>query len=54
VGKAIEVPGLAALNTGGDGEVNAVSCVRAGTCTAAGDYTDRHHHLEGFVTSHTG
>ena len=37
-GKAIEVPGLAALNTGGDAEVDSVSCASAGNCAAGGYY----------------
>jgi hypothetical protein len=36
---AIEVPGTAALNTGGDAGVGSVSCASAGNCTAAGGYT---------------
>lgn len=40
-GKAIEVPGSAAANTGAFAEVNAVSCPSAGDCTAVGSYTDR-------------
>jgi hypothetical protein len=49
-GKAIEVPGLAALNTGGDASVTTISCPWAGNCTAAGDYSDRHDDLnQGFV-----
>ena len=40
-GKAIEVPGLAALNTGGDAVVNSVSCVSAGSCAAGGYYAYR-------------
>ena len=36
--KAEEVPGLAALNTGGNAQVVSVSCPSAGHCTAAGTY----------------
>src|SRR5262249_26237541 len=39
-GRAIEVPGAAALNTGGDASVDSVSCVSAGNCTAVGNYRD--------------
>ena len=47
--KAIEVPGLAALNAGGNAEFDSVSCPSPGHCTAAGIY--RHSgHLQGFVT----
>ena len=46
-GRAIEVPGLAALNKGGDAEVTSVSCASAGSCAAGGDYEDRHGHGRG-------
>jgi len=48
-GKAIGVPGLAALNKGEYAEVRAVSCVSPGYCAAGGDYADRHGHSQGFV-----
>ena len=35
-GKAKEVPGTAALNTGGAAETYSVSCSPAGTCSAVG------------------
>ena len=38
---AIEVPGTAALNTGAEASVIAVSCASAGNCAAAGYYGDR-------------
>src|ERR1700691_3984465 len=38
-GQAIEVPGLAALNTGGDAQVLAMSCAPAGSCVAGGQYS---------------
>src|SRR5260221_100415 len=45
-GLAIEVPGLAALNTGSDGRpgaaVTSVSCGSAGNCAAGGAYPDQH------------
>ena len=37
-GTAIEVPGTAALNTGGNAAVQAVSCPSAGNCSAGGYY----------------
>lgn len=40
-GNAMEVPGIAALNTGGAAGVNSVSCATAGNCVAAGFYTDQ-------------
>ena len=51
-GTAIEVPGLGALNAGGDAGVDPVSCASAGSCAAGGDYTDRHLNSQGFVVSH--
>ena len=50
-GPAIKVPGLAALNTGGNAGVSAVSCPSAGNCTAAGDYKDQAGHTQGFVAA---
>jgi hypothetical protein len=50
-GRAVEVPGLAALNQGGFAEVGSVSCVSAGTCAAGGIYEDRHGAGQGFVVS---
>ena len=47
-GRAIGVPGLAALNAG-SAEVDEVSCASAGNCAAIGSYTDRQHHSQGFV-----
>ncbi len=35
-GKAIEVPGSAALNPGGNAEITSVSCASAGECSAGG------------------
>ena len=37
-GRAIQVPGLAALNKAGNARVTSVSCGSAGNCTAAGFY----------------
>jgi len=50
-GKAIEVPGLGALNTGGSAYTGSVSCGSAGTCAAGGYYSDRHDNLHGFVAA---
>ncbi len=47
--RAIEVPGLAALNIGGEARVSSVSCPSAGNCVVAGFY--RRHHQQGFVAS---
>jgi len=39
-GEAIQVPGMAALNTSGGAEVTSVSCTSAGNCGAGGFYGD--------------
>jgi hypothetical protein len=49
-GRAIEVPGLAALNAGFGGIVS-MSCARPENCAAGGYYDDRHDHGQGFVAS---
>jgi hypothetical protein len=49
--KAIEVPGTAALNAGGNAEVSWVSCASAGNCAAGGSFQDRSGHLQPFVVS---
>ena len=48
-GRAIEVPGLGALNKGGYAEVSSVSCASAGNCAVGGDYEDRAGNGQGFV-----
>src|SRR5215467_12364624 len=48
---AVEVPGLGALNKGGDAQVFSVSCASAGNCAAGGYYTDRSGHFQAFVAS---
>jgi len=53
-GQAEEVPGLAALNTGGFAEVTSMSCARAGNCSAGGTYTDGSGRQQGFVAGETG
>ena len=37
---AVKVPGIAALNQGGDAVINSVSCGSASNCSALGSYTD--------------
>lgn len=49
-----EVPGLRALNKGGDAETETVSCPSAGRCVAGGYYTGRHGVSQLFVVSQTG
>jgi len=50
-GTAQEVPGTAALNQGGNAELNSVSCGAAGNCGAGGFYQDGAGHLQAFVAS---
>ena len=48
---ALEVPGTAALNQGGNAEVIAVSCASAGNCGAGGHYANTVGHTQAFVVS---
>jgi hypothetical protein len=48
-GKAIAVPGLAALNKGGNAQVNSVSCGSPGTCVAGGYYTAKNGRTRAFA-----
>lgn len=48
-GKATQVPGLGALNTGRAAGVASVSCGPAGTCAAVGDYIGRSGDQHGFA-----
>ena len=48
-GRTVEVPGLAALNAGGNAQVLSVSCWRAGYCAAGGFYTRKHGYRQAFV-----
>jgi hypothetical protein len=52
-GRAIEVPGLRALNKGGQASLGSVSCGSAGNCAAGGSYLDGNRRYEGFVVSET-
>src|SRR5215472_6593615 len=52
--KAIEVPGTAALNTGGAAAILSVSCAAAGGCAAGGGYRALHHHFPAFVVAEAG
>ncbi len=47
-GEALAVPGLAALNKGGEAQVSSVSCWGAGGCAAVGFYTDSSHQRQAF------
>jgi hypothetical protein len=53
-GQAIEVPGTAALNTGGGAGVSAISCAPRGGCAVAGTYHDSAGNQQVFVDSATG
>jgi hypothetical protein len=48
-GRAVEVPGLGALNAGGNARVSEVSCLAARNCATGGIYTDGAGHQQGFV-----
>ena len=48
---AIEVPGTAVLNRGGNADITSVSCASAGNCSASGDYTDSSGRNQVFVVS---
>jgi hypothetical protein len=49
--KAIVVPGTVTLSKGALAQVHVVSCASAGSCAAAGVYTDGSGHLQAFVVS---
>jgi hypothetical protein len=53
--QAIEVPGTAALNIGGEAEADSISCADAGDCAVAGFYDPKHSqsHYQPFVVSET-
>jgi hypothetical protein len=51
-GAAEQVPGTAALNTGGEAEIGSVSCASAGNCSAGGFYRHSGHDVV-FVVSET-
>ena len=53
-GTAQEVPGSAALNTGGRAQVSTVSCPSAGNCGAGGFYTDKSAFEQAFAVSEAG
>jgi hypothetical protein len=48
---ARELPGTAALNTGGNAFVQSVSCASAGNCSAGGGYTASSGHRQAFVVT---
>jgi hypothetical protein len=50
---AIEVPGTAALNRGGNAHIGALSCAAVGNCSAGGSYIDCSGRQQAFVVSQT-
>src|SRR5262249_27506628 len=50
---AAQVPGTAALNSGGSAYVRSLSCPPAGSCAPAGQYKDGSGHRQAFVVSET-
>jgi hypothetical protein len=50
-GKAVEVPGIAALNRGGFAYISDVSCASPGNCSAGGDYGSGSNFVQAFVVS---
>ncbi len=48
-GTAAEVPGTAALNKGGQAQIDSVSCGSAGDCSAGGSYSDSSGKQQAFV-----
>ena len=52
-GNAVEVPGTATLNSGGNAVVKSVSCGAGGACSAGGYYTDGSYASQAFVVSET-
>ncbi len=52
-GRAQQVPGLAARNTGGNATIESVSCASAGNCSAGGWYTESSAGEQAFVVTQT-
>lgn len=48
---AIEAPGTATLNQGGNAQIATLSCKSPGNCTAGGSYVDSSGRMEAFVVS---
>ena len=53
-GTAKEVPGVAALNQGGQATSGPVSCISPGNCTVAGSYTNNSGYKQPFIIRQTG
>jgi hypothetical protein len=52
-GTAEELPGIAALNVGGNAPIETLSCASAGNCSAGGYYADSADHEQAFVANET-
>src|SRR5580704_2858779 len=52
-GKAEEIPGIAALNKGGEAALTSVSCASAGNCSAGRYYQDSHYDFQAVVVDET-
>jgi len=50
-GTALEIPGTASLNTGGQAAVTSLSCVSVGNCSAGGAYAPSASTFQAFVTT---
>jgi hypothetical protein len=50
-GTAMEVPGTATLNIGGDADISSVSCPSPGNCSADGSYASSRRRQQAFVIS---
>jgi hypothetical protein len=53
-GNAVELPGTAALNVGGEAFVVSVSCASSGACGLGGEYTDANKVSQSFVDDESG
>jgi hypothetical protein len=53
-GRAIEIPGTAALNTGLESAVNAIACSSPGNCSAGGFYWTSNQFQDAFVVPGPG
>jgi hypothetical protein len=49
--KAVAIPGIVGLNSGGFAAVGSVSCGSAGDCSAGGTYTDGSQHIQPFIVN---
>jgi hypothetical protein len=52
-GNVASVPGVSALDVGGNAALTSIACGSAGNCSAVGTYTDGSYQSQAFVTSET-